>query len=470
MARKARIDFNVQDVDQKIASMDAKALGVTNKNGDSFQVTSCLQIHLTPLNKKTWRLRYKFQGKARNPTIGIFPAMSFHEAKSVLNETLALIEKGEDPYLLKTKVPSQKQKTQTKLPFNEAFHGYCYFKRGNGNVKYAKWSEITLEQHLKIFKKHVLPTIGNKEVAKITVRDLTKVLRDIEEKGSLAIRDKAFKAFKGMYAWMVGKHIEEGSDLYPSLNLAISIPQEVFIKREPKNFKHVTAESDVKKLVNKVYNLSASFEVRQALKIQLHLFLRPGPLSELRWSDIRFLDEIENPSKHDKYDLLEIPGERMKMDKDFLSTLSPQVKKLFLELREVTGHSNYVFLSPYRSGDNRPISRDSLSNAMKRNGIVDTTTHGFRHMASTLLRDVLKFSQDSSAIEVQLSHIIGGVEGYYNKAQYLDRRFEIMNAWSKYIESLLDKKPVEAIVFNDQSAEKVEDKEPKSIPAAKLFF
>ncbi|QBZ82361.1 phage integrase [Hydrogenovibrio crunogenus] len=401
------VNFNVLDVDSVVSSLNAQHLEITHKDGHSFPVMYGLYLKVSLKNKKTWRLRYKdLNGKYQFKKLGDFPSMRFDEAKQKMTSFNSSLEARIDPF--KKEKEEQKVFPIAKLKFKDAFAKFCDFKRGNGNIENAKWMEGTLEQHIKIFNKHVLPKIGDEDVSNVTVQDLTKVLKDIEAVGSLTIRDKTLKAFRGMYSWMVGQYINDGDHRYPSLNIANSITKDTFIQRKPKNFKHVTTVSDVKRLVNKVYNLNATFEIRQALKIQLHLFLRPGPLSELLWSDVRFLEDLEVRTKEDKYDLLEIPKERMKMNADYLSTLSPQVRKLFLELREVTGHSDYVFLSPYRSGDNRPITRDSLLSAMKRNGIDDTTTHGFRHMASTLLRDELGFDQDASAIEVQLSHTIGG--------------------------------------------------------------
>jgi len=440
MAKRVSINFDVQDVDQKISSLDAKTLSITHKDGKSYQVTKGLQIHISLRNKKVWKIRFKnLKGKYENPKIGDFPAMGFQEAKSILNETLDSISKDQEPAISKNKkyLATPVKASTNKLFFKDAFQEFCDYKRGNGNKKLAKWAESTLDKHLIRFNKHVLPHIGLISVVDISVKDLTKVLKIIEAAGTLSVRDKVFTVLRDMYDWMVGKNFE-GDELYPEFNLANAIPSKIFIKNESQNFKHITTRSEVKTLVNQIYNMRARFEIKQALKLQLHLFFRPVILAELRWSEVKFLDELENSSDEDKYDFIEVPKERMKMNRDFVSTISPQVRNLFLEMREQSRHSEFVFASSYRAGDKKPISRDSLANALKRNCIKQINPHGFRHMASTMLRDELGFDQDSSAIEVQLSHVIGGVEGFYNKAKYLDKRYQIMNSWSDFIESLID--------------------------------
>jgi len=393
--------------------------------------------------------------------------MEFQKAKSILNETLDSIARGEEPAISNKKkhLDTPPKTSKPQLLFKDAFEGFCDYKRGDGNEKLAKWSESTLDKHQIRFNKHVQPHLGLMDVADISVKDLTRVLKEIEAKGILSVRDKVFTVMRDMFDWMVGKNFE-GDDRYPEFNLANAIPSKIFIKNKSDNFKHVTTRGEAKILVNQIYNMRARPEIKQALKLQLHLFFRPIILAELKWEEVFFLDELDSSVSEEKYDLIKISKERMKMNRDFVSTISPQAKKLLLEMREKSGHSEFVFQSSYRAGDKKPISRDSLANALKRNGINQISPHGFRHMASTLLRDELRFDKDSSAIEVQLSHEIGGVEGFYNKAKYLDRRFKIMNAWSKFIEDLVDKKPVK----RKTNIQQEENDEPKSITPAKLFF
>jgi hypothetical protein len=47
------------------------------------------------------------------------------------------------------------------------------------------------------------------------------------------------------------------------------------------------------------------------------------------------------------------------------------------------------------------------------------------------------FSSKSQVIESALSHLKGGVKGAYDKEAHLEERYEIMEWWSNYIESLL---------------------------------
>ena len=61
--------------------------------------------------------------------------------------------------------------------------------------------------------------------------------------------------------------------------------------------------------------------------------------------------------------------------------------------------------------------------------------HGFRHMASTRLREL---GWPREVVEAQLSHKVGGTEGVYNMAEYLPKRREMMQAWADYLDFLRD--------------------------------
>lgn len=68
------------------------------------------------------------------------------------------------------------------------------------------------------------------------------------------------------------------------------------------------------------------------------------------------------------------------------------------------------------------------------------TPHGFRHIMSTALRE-RGFRREW--VESALAHKLGGVEGVYNKALYLEQRRKMMQIWSDYLDALANGKPFE---------------------------
>ncbi|CAN8141190.1 hypothetical protein THIOSC15_2840007 [uncultured Thiomicrorhabdus sp.] len=115
-------------------------------------------------------------------------------------------------------------------------------------------------------------------------------------------------------------------------------------------------------------------------------------------------------------------------------------------MQPLTAGTDYVFCTPY-GGRNAPINRDSLSNALRNNGIDSVSPHGFRHTASTALNNL---GFEGEEVEIQLSHTIKGTRGVYNSADKLQQRKRLLQAWSDYLDGLRNGADVVPIHQNKQ--------------------
>ena len=114
--------------------------------------------------------------------------------------------------------------------------------------------------------------------------------------------------------------------------------------------------------------------------------------------------------------------------------LSTQAIAILEEIKPLTSGGRYVF--PSCRSDNRPMSENTIMTALKTLGYNSDvmTAHGFRSTASTLLNEQ-GWSLD--AIERQLCHMPRDqVRAAYNRAQYLDERRRMMQAWGDYLDGL----------------------------------
>lgn len=107
---------------------------------------------------------------------------------------------------------------------------------------------------------------------------------------------------------------------------------------------------------------------------------------------------------------------------------------MLAELREITGHRDYLFYSP--RGKTGHISNNTVLYALYRMGYHSRMTgHGFRGVASTALHE-LRFRPD--VIERQLAHVERNkVRAAYNHAQYLAERRDMMQAWADHVTTML---------------------------------
>jgi integrase len=160
-----------------------------------------------------------------------------------------------------------------------------------------------------------------------------------------------------------------------------------------------------------------------ALKLAPYVFARPIELRAAEWSE---------------FDLAKaewrIPAVRMKMKELHIVPLSKQAVEILRKLQHHTGLGRYLF--PGLRTPTRPISENTLNAALRRLGYSkdQMTTHGFRAMASTLLNEQ---GWHPDVIELQLAHAERNeVRAAYNRAQRLDDRRRMMQAWADYLDGL----------------------------------
>lgn len=160
-----------------------------------------------------------------------------------------------------------------------------------------------------------------------------------------------------------------------------------------------------------------------ALKLAPLVFVRPGELRAAEWAEFD-LDKAE----------WRIPAERMKMGERHFVPLSRQAVEILRHLEAFTGYSRYLFPS-LRSAD-RPMSNNAITAALRRLGYSgeEMTGHGFRTVASTLLNEQ---GWAPDLIELQLAHAERNkVRAAYNRAERLDERRRMMQAWADYLDGL----------------------------------
>ena len=198
------------------------------------------------------------------------------------------------------------------------------------------------------------------------------------------------------------------------------------------NFAHITDPTRIGELLRAIDGFTGTFPVACALKLAPMWFCRPGEVRMAEWA------HFDLDSEHPTYIIPPSNRKLRKAEKENPSTpshivpLSEQAVTILLELQPLTGRGKYLF--PGARDPKRHMSDGAINAALARIGFKgELVGHGFRHMASTLLRE-MNWSAD--AVERQLSHKEPGIAGIYNKAQHLPERQKMMQAWSDYLDTL----------------------------------
>jgi integrase len=190
-----------------------------------------------------------------------------------------------------------------------------------------------------------------------------------------------------------------------------------------KNYAAITIPAKVGELLRAIEGYDGQPATAAALKLAAYVFARPGEIRAAEWSEFD-LDGAE----------WRIPAERMKMDEYHIVPLSTQAVAILRELHPLTGRGRLVF--PAIGKRDRPLSENTLNGALRRLGYAsaEMTAHGFRTTASTLLNEQ---GWHPDLIELQLAHAERNkVRAAPNRAQRLDERRKMMQAWANYLDML----------------------------------
>jgi integrase len=194
-----------------------------------------------------------------------------------------------------------------------------------------------------------------------------------------------------------------------------------FLQSKPaENYAHVGAK-ELPALLRAIAAYPHAHDVRLGLRLLMLTGVRPSELREARWEEF----------DHDA-GLWHIPADRMKKRRPHTVPLSHQALAALEQLHTLTGA--YPLLFPGRNDRTKPRSNMAFNMALRRMGYEGRQTgHGFRHIASTTLREN-GFAKEH--VEAQLSHAEDGVAGVYNKAIYIEQRRTMMQWYADHLDEL----------------------------------
>ncbi|MGA3209213.1 MAG: integrase arm-type DNA-binding domain-containing protein [Syntrophales bacterium] len=366
-----------------------------------------LFLLVTEQGHKWWRFRYRFDGKEKLLSLGIYPEITLADARQRRDEARRQIAHGIDPGALRR---AQKQADTTATETFEviAREWHDKFK--------PTWTEGHAKTIMDRMERDLFPWIGSRPINEIKAPELLSVLRRVESRGALEsahrIRTVAGQVFR--YAVATGR-----AERDPSADLKGALPQP-----GEKHHAAITDPKEVAPLLRALDGYSGHFVVKCALRLAPMFFVRPGELQHAEWVEMDIDEAAWN-----------IPAHKMKMKQAHIVPLSRQAIEILIELKQLTGASKYVF--PSGRSFARPMSNNALLAALRRMGFDKNTMtpHGFRAMARTILDEVLHVRPDF--IEHQLAHAVIDPNGRaYNRTTHLVERRKMMQTWADYLDGL----------------------------------
>jgi len=379
-----------------------------------------LYLFVKPSGYKVWKYDFRLSSKRGTFTIGNYPDISLKDARIAHQAAREYVAKGINPKQIKVQQSITNELDTHRFSF--------YAKQWIAKQHMAESTLSDLQQRI---DKNLTPYLDKKRVNEFSTADLFKIVSIVSKRGANETAKIMARVLRKVFNEILILDVVENN---PAQGLSELLPKPD--KRLKTNFGHVTTPEELSALLQQIDEPSKrqDYAVTQALKLMPLVFLRPHNIRFLKWEYINFEDKLIN-----------LPASQLKTRKPLSVPLSQQAITILKDMQRLTGELEYVFVSV--RGQNarivKPLSENTTTKALQRLinpetsepfGVGYMTSHGFRHTASTLLNEL---GFDGDIIELQLAHIDKNqMRATYNKAQWMEKRIAMMQAWSDYLDGL----------------------------------
>lgn len=350
-----------------------------------------LSLLIDPSGTKGWRFRYRFAGKAKMISFGVYGDVSLAEARKKRDEARHQLANNINP--------SDARRAEKIALTHSNINTFEAIAREWHGSKLPTWSTNYANDVIRGFENNIFPYIGKRPIDQIAPLELLTVLQKIEKRGALELTGKIRRLCGEVfrYAVVTGRtRYNPAPDLASALN-----------KPKSRHYPFLT-ESELPEFMQALSNYQGSMLTKYATQLLILTGVRTIELRGAEWSEFDFDNAV-----------WEVPKERMKKRRPHLVPLSSQALEILAKLKVLTGRYNLLF--PGRNDARKPMSEASINKVIKMLGYHGRATgHGFRHTMSTILHE---HGFESAWIEMQLAHVDkNSIRGTYNHAQYLEGR------------------------------------------------
>lgn len=375
-------------------------------NGLSFEI---LQSGV-----KRWLYRFRINGEQQMHIIGRYPDLSLAEAREARRAAEGLVKEGINPnhQRRKTKQTNREKELAEKRKRAISFE---YVALEWIEQQKGRWSHDHAVAVLGTLKNDVFGAFGDKAIDTISPPEVLKILRKIENRGSLEIARKVLQRMNAVFRYAV----QTGEATYNPAADMQGVLKAKLVDHMPAVF-----DKDLGQLLRDI-NASQRIHITTKLALQFTSLTacRSGEVRGARWAEVNLEEKI-----------WEIPAERMKMRRPHIVTLPTQAVAVLERAGKLWGQDGLVF--PSVRDENKPMSDNAMSKALRDMGYKGKATpHGFRASFSSMAYESSLFP--SEVIEKALAHEEKNkIKGAYNRAEYLEQRRELLQWWADSLDEL----------------------------------
>jgi integrase len=376
-----------------------KAIKAAQPKLKAYKIADGGGLHLlvTPAGGKLWRLKYRTAGKERQVALGAYPAVSLAEARDGRDKAKADMRAGRDPSL------TRKNGTAPDETF-EAVAREWHARTKDG------WTDRHAGDVLGSLERLVFPTMGPHRVSGIHVPMVLNVMRKIEGEHGCETARRVRQRVSAVFVSAIASGLAHADPA--------AVVRGAMAPLVRGRMPAVTTLDAARDVLARVDAIPAHPATKAAHRFLALTLVRPDNVNGARWDEMDI--GVAAP-------VWTLTAARMKTKEPHIVPLTRAAVEVLEAIRPLTGRSPFVF--PNARFAHRPMSENAMSFALRRAGLDGIhVPHGWRATFSSVMNEMHPI--DSDAIERILAHSPKDrVRAAYNRAQYLDRRRELLDEW-----------------------------------------
>ncbi|UIJ43692.1 integrase arm-type DNA-binding domain-containing protein [Sphingomonas cannabina] len=394
-----------------------------------------LYLLVRPNGTKAWRHKYRFAGREKLASYGLFPEVGLKEARDQRDASRALLRLGKDPM-----AEAERQRQAAVAAAGAQF-------KAVGDAWHAAekpgWSPGNAARVYSALKRDVYPALGKRPVSEIEPTEVLAVLRKIERRGAIETAKRVNGYIYRIFQRAKSEHLIK---VNPALDLGDALLPTPKGSKQPA----LTKLSELRKLIDRVDRSTSGPATKLANRLLALTVVRIGVLRAAEWPEFLGID-WEEPANDAPEPEWYVSAERMKLEVeekgdtayDHRAPLVPQAVATLRALRLLTGRCRYPF--PNSRTTAKPMTDSAISSLYLELGYRGKhVPHGWRTAFSTIMNEwAAKHGRDHDrlVIDLMLAHKPKGMsssEFAYNRALFSDRRRELAQVWADMIMEGLD--------------------------------
>jgi Arm DNA-binding domain len=392
---------------------NAKPRAVGYKLADSHG----LYLFITPKGMKSWRWKYRFDGKEKVLGLGRYPEIGIKDARRLRDDFDRGRRAGTDPGHAKADA-----RTAAAVSRLDTFEALAREWHRNQS---ARWRPKHAAAILRSLVNDVFPAIGARQIGTIKAPAVLELLRAVEQRGANDQAHRLRQRIDAIFAMAIGMGLAQinpaamvGKALAPAIIGHYPALRTIERARALITASEAVPGNPITKLANRMIAVTAA---------------RSEAVRYAEWAELEGLGTDKAQWR--------VPGEHMKGQREqrkdpefeFIIPIVNHAADIIEAVKALNGNAKLIFAGV--RDPRKPLSDSTLSILYRRlpEFAGQHVPHGWRSTFSTVMNewaDANGRPGDRQIIDLMLAHKPQGVESIYNRAAYMPRRRELAQIWA----------------------------------------